>query len=114
MEVSVGALPAELARQSLSQAAIILPLDAALEAVAHLTRNGHRLESWEGWVKLRDGNRARSLTHGGSFALSPDPARAADVASSAMRRAQEYWQRNPEYPGCELYYGLAFGPATAT
>lgn len=114
MDSSVGALPPELARQSLSQSVIILPLDAALEAIAHLTGTGHRLESWEGWVKLRDGSRAKSLTHGGSFALSRDPARAAESASSAMRRAREYWQRNPEYPGCELYYGLTFGAVSST
>ena len=51
----LAALPQELARQSISPAVIILPLDAALQAIAHLTQNGRRLESWEGWAKLREG-----------------------------------------------------------
>jgi hypothetical protein len=114
MDPGVSALPPELAKQSLSQAAIILPFDAALEAIAHLTRGGHRLESWEGWVRMRDGNRAKSLTHGGSFALSRDPARAAESATAGIRRARDYWQRNPEYPGTELYFGLTFGSAAPT
>ena len=114
MDPGVGGLPPELAKQSLSQAAIILPFDAALEAIAHFTRLGHRLESWEGWVRMRDGSRAKSLTHGGSFALSRDPTRAAESATAGIRRARDYWQRNPEYPGAELYYGLSFGTAAST
>lgn len=109
MDASVSGLPPELAKRSISQAAIILPFDAALEAIAHLTKNGRRLEQWEGWVRLRDGSRAKSLTHGGSFALSPDPARAAETATAGIRRAQTHWERNPEYPGAELYFGLTFG-----
>lgn len=61
---------------------------------------------------MRDGGRARSLAHGGSFALPRDPQRAAEVAGSAMRRAQDRWNRDPEYPGAQLYFGLAFGPLT--
>ena len=114
MDPSVGALPPELAKQSLSPSAIILPFDAALAAIAHLTSSGRRLENWEGWVRLRDGNRTKSLTHGGSFALSRDPARAADTATAAMRRALDHWQRSPEYPGAELYFGLTFATPDAT
>lgn len=105
------ALPPELAKQSIAQVQVILPFDAALKAIAHLTQNGRRLESWEGWVKLRDGSRAKSLTHGGTFALSRDPARAAQTATVAIERAHAHWQRNPEYPGAELYFGLTFGAA---
>jgi hypothetical protein len=100
------ALPPELSKLSISPTVAILPFDAALEAIAYITKHGKRLESWEGWVKLREGGRAKSLTHGGSFALSRDPARAAEVATTAIRKAHEYWQRNPEYPGAELYFGL--------
>jgi hypothetical protein len=111
MDANAGDLPPELAKQSISQTSIILPFDAAIEAIAHQTRNGRRLDQWEGWVKLRDGSRAKSLMHGGSFALSRDPQRAAESATTAIRRAQEYWQRNPDYPGAELYFGLTFGAA---
>jgi hypothetical protein len=104
----IAALPPELSSQSLSRAAIILPLDGALLAIAHLTRAGWRLENWEGWVKMRDGGRAKSLAHAGSFALPQDPARAADAAAAGMKRADERWRRDAEYPGAELYYGLTF------
>ena len=108
MDANVSGLPPELAKQSISQASLILPLEAALQAIAHLTQNGRRLEQWEGWVRLRDGSRAKSLTHSGSFALSNDPARAAETATAAIRKAQVHWQRNPDYPGAELYFGLTF------
>lgn len=107
----VAVLPDELARQSISDLSIILPLDAALRAITHLTQAGRCLESWEGWVKLREGGRARSLTFGGTFALSRVPARAAEVAAAGITRAHATWQRNPEYPGAELYFGLTFGAA---
>jgi hypothetical protein len=61
-------------------------------------------------VRLRDGSRAKSLLHGGSFALSRDPQRAAETATAAIQGAQVHWQRNPEYPSAELYIGLTFGP----
>ena len=105
----LAALPPELAKQSLSEVNIILPYDAALEAIAHLTQHGRRLEQWEGWVKLRDGSRAKSLTHGGSFALSRDPARAAEAATSAIKKSHAHWQRSPEYSEATLYFGLSFG-----
>lgn len=58
---------------------------------------------------MRDGGRAKSLAHGGSFALSRDPARAAETASAAIRKAHAFWERNPEYPGATLCFGLTFG-----
>ncbi len=106
---ALAALPPELAKQSISPTTLMLPHAAAVEAIAHLTRQGRRLDSWEGWVKLRDGTRAKSLAHGGSFALSRDPGRAAASATEAIKKAQIFWERNPEYPGAELYFALTFG-----
>lgn len=90
----------------------MLPLDAALEALEHLSRAPRCLESWEGWVRLQDGSRAKSLTHSGSFALPREPQRAAEIARAGMRRAQEHWDRNPEYPGARLYFSLSFRSTT--
>ena len=104
----LAALPSDLRDQSLSRTQIILPFAGATRALAELTGAGFRLERWEGWVKMRDGGRARSLAHGGSFALPRDPGRAMEVATHAMTRARERWQRDPEYPGAELYFALAF------
>ena len=111
----LAALPADLRDQSLSRTQIILSFESATRALRELTAAGFRVERWEGWVKMRDGGRARSLAHGGSFALPRDAARAAEVATQGMSRARDRWQRDPEYPGAELYFALAFSrvePAT--
>lgn len=105
----LSALPADVAAQSLSRAVVIVPLEAALLATTFLTAKGRRIECWEGWVRMRDGGRTRSLAHAGSFALPRDPRRAADTAAAQMKRAADIWQRNPEYPGAELYFALTFG-----
>jgi len=106
---ALAALPPDIAQQSLTRSAIILPVDAALQALAHLARDGWRLECWEGWVKMRDGGRAKSLAHSGSFALPNDVARAAEVGSAGIRKSAETWKRTPEYPGATLYIELTFG-----
>lgn len=113
-DAALVALPDSIARQSLSSGMIILPHDAALEAIDHLTNAGHRLENWEGWVRLPDGGRAKSLSHSGSFALSTDPKRAAESGKAGISRARDRWQRDPEYPGAELYFGLSFRGARPT
>jgi len=70
------------------------------------------VETWEGWVKMRDGGRARSLAHAGSFALPKDPERAAVGAREGMDASRARWERDPEYPGAELYFALTFAPPT--
>ena len=111
MNADLAALSPELSKQSLSNERIILPQGAALKAIAELTRGGRRIESWEGWVRLRDGTRAKSLSHGGSFALARDPARAAAAATAGIQRAQSAWDRNPEFPDGSLYFALTFAGA---
>ena len=88
---------------------LILPFDAALKEIADRAARGVRLENWEGWVHFRTGMRAKSLSVSGSFALSHDPARAAATATTAIQQAHARWQRDPEYPGAELLFGLTFG-----
>ena len=88
---------------------VILPFDAALKEIAERAGRGIRLENWEGWVHFRGGMRAKSLNVSGSFALSRDPARAAATATDAIQQAHARWQRDPEYQGAELLFGLTFG-----
>lgn len=102
-------LPPDIAQRSISKSSIILPLDAAIAAVDHMARAGRALENWEGWLRLSDGARTRSLAVNGSFAMSHDATRAAENAKKGMREASERWNRNPEYPGAQLYFGLTFG-----
>lgn len=92
----------------------ILPYDAALKLIADRAAAGIALENWEGWVKFRDGGRAKSLSVAGSFALSRDAARAAATATAAIERAYGKWQRDPEYPNAELQFGLSFSEPRST
>jgi len=87
---------------------IVLGLEDALHAIAHFTRAGKRVERWEGSVVLRNGQRIRSLEHGGTFALSRDPARAAAFAEAGMRKASATWARRPEFEGAILEFEMAF------
>jgi hypothetical protein len=108
----VAALPPELAGRSLTTSRVTLSLPDAVRAIEHLAANGRRLQSWEGWVRMRDGSRARSLTHAGSFALPRDAGRAVEVARTGMERAQARWDRDPEYPNAQLFFALTFEPLT--
>ena len=105
----LAALPEALASQSLSTTHIILAREQALEAIEQLTKSGRRMVAWEGWVRFRDGTRAKSLGHGGSFALPRDATKAAEVAKAGIAKAQERWDRDPEYFGASLHFGLTFG-----
>ncbi len=91
----------------------ILPFDAALKEIADRAQRGVRIENWEGWVNFPDGMRAKSLSVSGSFALPSDPARAAATATDAIHKAHARWQRDPEYPGAELLFGLTFAEPSA-
>lgn len=87
---------------------LILPFDAALKEIAERAGRGIALQNWEGWVSFPNGMRAKSLSVSGSFALSRDAARASETAKAAIERAYARWQRDPEYPGATLLFGLAF------
>lgn len=102
----VDLLPPELAARSLSTESIILPPEDLAPALEHARAAGRRVIAWEGWVKLPDGGRTRSLAHPGSFVLPLDGARAAETVQEQVGRAVETWARRPEYPGASLYVAL--------
>jgi hypothetical protein len=103
---NLAALPDDLAARSLSKQDVVMRHDDALAALEHLRRAGMRIESWEGWVRLADGTRTKSLMHQGSFALPLDAAASIDAAREMITQAQRRWDRGPEYPGAELYFKL--------
>ena len=78
----------------------------ALAALDHLERAGLRVESWEGWVRLADGTRTKSLAHQGTFALPLDAAASVSAARDMIGQAQRRWDRTPEYAGGELYFKI--------
>lgn len=99
-------LPAELAARSLSKHEVVMRHDDALAALEHLERAGLRVESWEGWVRLADGTRTKSLSHQGTFALPLDSAASVATAREMIGQAQRRWDRAPEYAGGELYFKI--------
>lgn len=103
---NLAVLPDELAARSLSKQDVVMRHDDAVTALDHLGRAGLRVESWEGWVRLADGTRTKSLMHQGSFALPLDASASIDVAREMISQAQRRWDRTPEYPGAELYFKL--------
>ena len=107
----ISLLPPDLASRSISTREIVLSLVDAERAIENLGKAGRLLEEWEGWVKFPDGSRTHSLRHPGSFVLPTDGTRAATVTRENIRKAQEVWDRAPEYPGAALYFCLTVAPA---
>lgn len=103
---NLAVLPDELAARSLSKQDVVMRHDDAVAALDHLGRVGLRIESWEGWVRLADGTRTKSLMHQGSFALPLDASASISTAREMIEQAQRRWDRSPEYPGGELYFKL--------
>jgi hypothetical protein len=99
-------LPAELAARSLSRQEVVLRHEDALAALDHLERAALRVESWEGWVRLADGTRTKSLTHQGTFALPLDATASVRTTRDMIEQAQRRWNRAPEYVGGELYFKI--------
>ncbi len=99
-------LPGDLAARSLSRQEVVLRLEDAVAALDHLERAGLRVESWEGWVRLADGTRTRSLSHPGTFALPLEAAASVTTVREMIGHAQRRWDRSPEYPGGELYFKI--------
>lgn len=99
-------LPQDLAARSLSRQDLVLQHDDTIAALEHIDRAGLRVESWEGWVRLPDGMRTKSLVHQGSFALPLDPSASVATAREMITEAQRRWDRSPEYPSGELYFKL--------
>ena len=102
----LAVLPDELAARSLSKHDVVMRHDDALAALDHLERARLRVESWEGWVRLADGTRTKSLMHQGSFALPLDAAASVTTAREMITNAQRRWDRTPEYAGGDLYFKL--------
>ncbi len=107
-DADLATLPPELAAQSIATSRIILPKAAALDAIAYFAARGRALEHWEGWIRLPDGTRVKSLSHQGSFALPRDAQRASEAAKRGIEAAQVRWDRDPEYPNSTLCFALAF------
>jgi hypothetical protein len=109
-------VPERIRKLSLSDDELVLPLDAAIEAVELLEKEGFLILCWEGWLRYADGAVGHSLSYQGSREIRRRPDEAwADFSTRArqsfVQSATESLQKfviKPENPGAELYFCLVF------
>lgn len=99
-------LPSQLAERSLSKQDVVMRHDDVLAALDHFAKAGLRVESWEGWVRLADGTRTKSLVHQGTFALPLEASASVATTREMIGQAQRRWDRSAEYAGGELFFKL--------
>lgn len=85
-------LPISLRERSISKREIVLPLEAALQALETLERQGVQILGWEGWVKCADGRVGHGSAPQGTVSLSHMSAsEAAAFCRSTMRSDAAQW-----------------------
>jgi hypothetical protein len=113
-------VPQRILQLSLSEDELVLPWDAAVEAIDILEKEGFLILCWEGWLRYADGAVGHSLSHQGSREIRRHPDESwADFTIRArhsfIRSASESLQKfaaKPENPGAQLYFCLVFSKAT--
>ncbi|HET9238989.1 MAG TPA: hypothetical protein VFO10_17155 [Oligoflexus sp.] len=109
-------LPERIVQLSLSEDELVLPWDAAVEAIDILEKEGFLILCWEGWLRYADGAVGHSLSHQGSREIRRHPEEPwADFSKRAKqsftKSASESLQKftaKPENPGAQLYFCLVF------
>jgi hypothetical protein len=109
-------VPQHIRQLSLSEDELVLPREAAIEAIEVLEKEGFLILCWEGWLRYVDGAVGHSLTHQGSREISRHPdeswtdfmqrAKLSFLRSSA--ESLEKFTARPENPGAHLYFCLVF------
>jgi hypothetical protein len=96
-------LPEELSSQSRSDCEIVLPYQAALEAIAHLRASGVGFLGWEGWVQKPDGHVGHIASFQGTVGLFRHEGeswgdfvnRTADYCVKTIILDQQRWNQSP-------------------
>ncbi|WP_157692714.1 hypothetical protein [Burkholderia sp. ABCPW 11] len=91
-------LPPEPAQQSISQIEIVLPLNAAVEAINYCARKKVQILGWEGWIRAQDGRVGHGNAPQGTASLGHLSMQdAADFCRRIVQAAALEWsQENPE------------------
>lgn len=98
-------MPPRLAVLSISEKEIVLPLDAALEAVDYLERHGRHILGWEGWVKTPDGRVGHGSAPQGTVSLEKfSIAEAADICRATMPEDAKIWATENPATKESLYF----------
>ncbi|HYX33180.1 MAG TPA: hypothetical protein VE954_08695 [Oligoflexus sp.] len=113
-------IPERILQLSLSQDELVLPFDAAVEAIDLVEKEGFLLLCWEGWLRYADGAVGHSLSHQGTREIrrrtdEPWPDYSKRAKDSFLQSAAESLQKftaKPENPGAQLYFCLVFSKDT--
>lgn len=98
-------LPNKLASQSISKLEIVLPLAAALEAVAILEAKQIKILGWEGWVKTPEGRVGHGNAPRGTAGLEfYSVNEAADLCRRTMEVDAARWNSDNTETKDKLYF----------
>ena len=93
-------LPQRLLAQSISDRELVLPPEAALEAIAFLEAQDVHILGWEGWVKDAHGRVGHGAAPQGTVSLESLPIKdAAELCRATIAQAVAQWSK--EHPGAE-------------
>jgi hypothetical protein len=92
---SLTFLPSELALQSISEREIVLPLNAAIEAVDYFASKHIHILGWEGWILTEDGRVGHGSAPQGTTNLEDlSPLDAAELCRQTIPVAAREWSRD--------------------
>lgn len=98
-------LPPDLAKLSIDEKEIVLPMEKALLAIDVLEKQGIRIVGWEGWVKDQDGRIGHGNASQGTVSLDDlSVSQAADVCRRTIREDWKRWQRDNSQSSNQLYF----------
>ena len=101
----LDALPRELALQSASPNEIVLPFEAAIEAIDRLDAAHYRLLGWEGWIRTAEGHVGHGDAPPGTGDLTTfSPREASRISQDTIREANTRWSGSRMHPGAELLF----------
>lgn len=98
-------LPVDLAKLSIDENEIVLPMEEALLAIDVLEKQGIRILGWEGWVQGQNGRIGHGNAPQGTVSLDDlSVSQAADVCRRTIREDWERWQRDNPQSSSQLYF----------
>lgn len=112
-------VPQRILQLSLSEDELVLPLNAAVEAIEILEKEGFLVLCWEGWLRYADGAVGHSLSYQGTREIRrrPDESwtdfsiRARHSFVHSASECLQSFTAKPENPGAQLYFCLVFASA---
>ncbi|TEB14558.1 hypothetical protein Psfp_02800 [Pelotomaculum sp. FP] len=111
---AIDLLPEELKINSLSRKEVILSYDDTQKAINIFKKNNWVILKWEGWVKYSEGQYDRSEKFRGISYILKDKKetwesyvkRSAKRCLETIKKSQQKWDINPEYPDSILFFCL--------